>query len=85
MDLLLPRFVIVRLGCSGVCVCLCFVSWIRLFVLVGLVVNHGEQGGIGKQFEFVEYVCSRSAASSQTLSFASDGVTRISVVTFKRS
>ncbi len=52
--------------CVCVCVCLCFVSWIRLFVLVGLVVNHGEQGGIGKQFEFVEYVCSRSAASSHS-------------------
>jgi hypothetical protein len=56
----------------GVLLCVCFVSWIRLFVLVGLVVNHGEQGGIGKQFEFVEDVCLRSAASSQTLSFASE-------------
>lgn len=73
--------------CVSVCVfvCVCFFSWIRLFVLVGLVVNHGRQGGIGKQFEFVEDVCSQSAASSQTLSFASDGVARISVVTFKTS
>ncbi len=76
--------------CVCVCVCVCVCLFVCALFLgfdysLGLVVNHGRQGGIGKQFEFVEDVCSQSAASSQTLSFASNGVARISVVTFKRS